>query len=61
MGRAMDINPRIRNAAIAGLVGLAALVLLKFVLGEMNYYIAALVGVLAGILAYFARIVSKAE
>jgi len=57
----MDINPRIRNAAIAGLVGLAALVLLKFVLGEMNYYIAALVGVLAGILAYFARIVSKAE
>ena len=57
----MDISPRIRNAAIAGLVGLAALVLLKFVVGEMNYYITALVGALGGILAYFARIVSKAE
>lgn len=57
----MDISPRIRNAAIAGLVGLVVLLLLKFVLGEMNYYVTALVGVLAGVLAYLIRIVMRAE
>ncbi len=57
----MDISPRLRNAVIAGVVGLVVLLLLKFVLGEMNYYVTALVGVLAGVLAFLTRIVLRAE